>query len=50
MLACAFLSAAASGRLLDIIGFKSFGQKIETLYGKRTRREICATCHHVETS
>ena len=27
-----------------------FGQKIETLYGKRTWREHLATCHHMETS
>jgi hypothetical protein len=27
-----------------------FGQKIETLYGKRTWRENLATCHHMETS
>jgi hypothetical protein len=27
-----------------------FGQKIETLYGKRTSREHFVTCHHVETS
>src|SRR4030095_13856747 len=27
-----------------------FGQKIETLYGKRTWREHLATCHHLEMS
>jgi hypothetical protein len=28
----------------------SFGQKIETLYGKRTWREHFVTCYHLATS
>ena len=32
------------------LAWQSFGQKIETLYGKRTWRENLATCHHMETS